>query len=585
MIDNFEFRVKMSIDHKKSKRKSSKSKKFIAENKPLVAGGFITVVAIAGIISGIYIYNLPPDAQILTYGMIRNPYSPDPLRALFEWDFFSYVVILQVMEGLFTIEYFDGTYNTINNLASDYIWSPDGLNFTCFLKQNVKFHDGTPFDALAVKWNLDRIHRLVPYIGGYLWHLPDDSGWIINQTIIVDDYTVRFVLNQPFTPLRSLLASPMAFMLSPSSTPEDNFIVSITSDYCGTGPFMFESYTENVSLTLTRNPNYWRGPIELNKIIFKIIFDPTTRLDAMKSKELSMTFAGSPWTNENRTLLANTPGITVEYTDTMTQYYLFMNNVKINTTMRKAISFAFDYSSYIEEFMPYNETRSKSPIPKQLPYSNWEDFDVPYYNITKARKILIDANWNGTSGLPVNDDITSGNAWEFKAISSFPLAEYQFSYVNGDYGYTGAPLDSITENLAQIGVKVVPEPLSGYEFYGRLFETWGFNRSMLEELYFLAYNPPYNDPHSVIYPLFSIKGINDNFAQVNDSLIQLWIEEASKEINSTLRDLLYYQIQERLIEEVYPMLWIHNEQTVDAYLTNIRDVDVHTYIFKNMFFI
>lgn len=574
----------MSKENKKSNKKVSKSKKFILENKPLVAGGLISVVAIAGIISGVYIYNLLPEEKIFTYGMSGNPYAPDPLRALFQWDFFSHVVILQVMEGLFTTEYSNGMYNTINNLAIDHEWSPDGLNFTCNLQQNVFFHDGTPFNAMAVKWNLDRIHRLVPYIGGYLWRLPDDSGWIINETIMIDEFTVRFVLNQPFAPLRSLLASPMAFMLSPSSTPEDNFISTITTDYCGTGPFMFESFTENFSLILARNPSYWGSPIELDKIKFQIFFDDTARLEAMRSKQVSMTFAGGPWTDENRTMLTNTPGITVKFTNSMTQYYVFMNNAKINSTMREAISYAFDYLSYIEEFTPYNETRCNSPIPKQFPYSNWEDFDVPYYNITKARKILIDANWNGTEGLSANDNISVGNEWEVKANSSFPLAEYQFSYLDGDFGYTGQPLSPITNYLAQIGVKVVPEPLSGVEFYGRLFEIWGFNRSMLEELYFLAYNPVYNDPHSVIHPLFSNQGINDNFARVNDSLIQGWLDNASKEINFAARAQLYYQIQERIIEEVFPMLWIHNEQTVDAYLSDIHDVDVHTYIFKNIYF-
>jgi ABC-type transport system substrate-binding protein len=262
-----------------------------------------------------------------------------------------------------------------------------------------------------------------------------------------------------------------------------------------------------------------------------------------------------------------------------------MNNVKVNSTMRKAISYAFDYPSYIEEFTPFNETRCNSPIPNQLPYSNWEDFDVPYYNITKARKILIDANWNGTEGLSANDNITSGNEWEVKANSSFPLAEYQFSYRDGDFGLTGQPLGPITNYLAQIGVKVVPEPLSRDEFIGRLFELWGFDRSMLEELYLLGYHPPYNDPHSVIHPLFSTKGKNDNFARVNDTLIQQWLENASKEINSPARALLYYQIQERLIEEVYPMLWLHNDQSVDVYLSNIRALDAKTYIFKEIYFV
>ena len=574
----------MSKENKKSNKKVSKSKKFVLENKPLVAGGLISVVAIAGIISGIYIYNHPPEEKIFTYGMSGNPYAPDPLRALFQWDFFSHVVILQVMEGLFTTEYCNGIYNTINNLAIDQEWSPDGLNFTCNLQQNVFFHDGTQFNAMAVKWNLDRIHSLVPYIGGYLWRLPDDNGWIINETIMIDEFTVRFVLNQPFAPLCNLLASPMAFMLSPSSTPEDEFISTITTDYCGTGPFMFESFTENISLILARNPSYWGNPTELDKIKFQIFFDDTVRLEAMRSKQVSMTFAGGPWTDENRTMLTNTPGIKVKYTNSMMQYYVFMNNAKVNSTMREAISYAFDYLSYIEEFTPYNETRCNSPIPKQLPYSNWEDFDVPYYNITKARKILIDANWNGTEGLSANNNISVGNGWEVKAYSSFPLAEYQFSYDDGDFGYTGQPLSPITNYLAQIGVKVVPEPLSGFEFYGRLFEIWGFNRSMLEELYFLAYNPVYNDPHSVIHPLFSNQETNDNFARVNDSLIQGWLDNASKEINFAARAQLYYQIQERLIEEVFPMLWIHNEQTVDAYLSDMHDVDVHTYIFKNIYF-
>jgi ABC-type transport system substrate-binding protein len=583
------------MENEKSKKKASKGKKILVENKTLLAGGLITVVAIAGIVSGIYIFNIPSEERIFIYEMHKNPDAPDPLRALFEWDFFSHVVILQVMEGLFTTEYSNGIYNTINNLAIAYEWSPGGLNLTCNLQQNVFFHDGTPFNAMAVKWNFDRIHRLVPYIGGYLWRLPDDSDWVINETKIIDEYTVRFVLNQPFAPLRNLLASPMAFMLSPSSTPEDDFINTITTDYCGTGPFMFESFNENNSLILARSPSYWGSPVELDKIRFQIIFDHNARLEAMRSKELSMTFAGGPWTDENRIMLTNTPGITVENTDSMTQYYLFMNNAKVNSTMRKAISYAFDYPSYIKAFTSYNESRCNSPIPNQLPYSNWEDFDVPYYNISKARKILIDANWNGTEGLSANDNITTGNEWEVKAKSSFPLAEYQFSYRDGDLGYTsyrdgdlgytGKPLGPLTNYLAQIGVKVVPEPLPGYEFYGRLFELWGFNRSMLEELYFIAYNPAYNDPHSVIHPLFSNKGINDNFARVNDSLIQQWLDDASKEINSATRDLLYYQIQERLIEEVYPMLWIHNEQTVDCYLSNIHDVDVHTYIFKNINFV
>lgn len=575
----------MSLDNKKPMKKKSKLTKRISENKTYLAGGIIAVVAVAGLITGINIYITPTEETIFIYGMDSNPNHPDPLRAPFRWDFFSQVIILQVMEGLFKTNYSNGKFETIHHLATRSEWSSDGLNFTCTLKQGVRFHDGTPFNAVAVKWNFDRIHKLVVNIGEYIWRLPDDSGWIINETKIIDEYSIRFVLNQPFAPLPSLFAAQLSVMVSPSSTPEDDFIWMISNDFVGTGPFMFDGYKENVSLTIARNPNYWgTKKAKVDKIKFKIIFDDSSRLEALISKELSMTFAGIPWSDTNRSMLENTPGITLEYTNSMLQNYIYLNTKKVNSTMRKAISYAFNYPSYIEEFALYNEKRCKSPLPVQLPYSNWEDFDVPYYNITKARKILIDASWNGTAGLTANSNLSIGNEWETLANGSSPLARYQFSYIDGGH-FTETPFIPLKAALAQIGVNVEPEPLSGFEFFGRLFEYWGLNRSMLEEFYFGAYNPPYNDPNSLIHSLYSNEGINDNWAQVNDTLIQQWMIEAVQEINSTIREQLYYQIQKRLIEEIYPMLWIHAEQTVDAYLSNVRGVDTHTYFFKNVYFV
>ena len=95
-------------------------------------------------------------ASQLRYGTATEPVELDPH---YSWDGASINVIDQVCEGLFTYDFSDPELSIIPNLASSFgTWSFDKINYTIPLRIGIKFHDGTPFNATAVKWSFDRLN-------------------------------------------------------------------------------------------------------------------------------------------------------------------------------------------------------------------------------------------------------------------------------------------------------------------------------------------------------------------------------------------------------------------------------------------
>ena len=173
--------------------------------------------------------------------------------------------IIQVTETLFDFDYSGKQPILIIVLAKSYKWNDtdNPTELTCSLRKGVKFHDGTPFNATAVKWNFDRIHRLVEVWYGYILRLPD-GRWIVNETQIVDEYSVRFVLNEPFVPFLQLLTHTITSILSPKSTPANKTINIETETLVGTGPFTYDGYESHNNITLTPNPHYWGKKPNIN---------------------------------------------------------------------------------------------------------------------------------------------------------------------------------------------------------------------------------------------------------------------------------------------------------------------------------
>jgi len=259
----------MNSDNKATKKKLPKKKGRLLREKPIVVFGIVAAVAIAGIIGGITIFISIPEEKIL-YISYSDLAFLDPHQT---WVPDDYEIINQVTEGLFAHNSTNGQSQIIHNLAVSHSWNVNATELTCQLRRFVRFHDGTRFDAEAVQWNIDRIYTLIDngkmHFGVAQYWLFSDGMHIINKTEIIDYHKIKFILNKPYIPLTALLASANSFIVSPASTPKDDFIDKYTGALIGTGPFMFEVYNEFHSIIFSSNPNYWGGIPKFDKLIFK----------------------------------------------------------------------------------------------------------------------------------------------------------------------------------------------------------------------------------------------------------------------------------------------------------------------------
>jgi peptide/nickel transport system substrate-binding protein len=172
-------------------------------------------------------------------------------------------------------------------LAESWEVAPDGKQYTFKLRHNVKFHDGTPFNAQAVKYTMDRVHdpnaktRLGSSAGAYGFYEATDTP---------DDYTAVIRLSRPWGPLLDSL-SYIYRMVSP--TAGQKWGEDLGGHPVGSGPFIFQEWVPNTHVTLVRNPDYaWappffkhQGPAYLDSVIFRQIPEDGTRIAALERNE------------------------------------------------------------------------------------------------------------------------------------------------------------------------------------------------------------------------------------------------------------------------------------------------------------
>ncbi|MHA1985460.1 MAG: NosD domain-containing protein [Promethearchaeota archaeon] len=218
----------------------------------------------------------------LIYGTDAGPANLDPQNSIRSN---SFDVINQVCEGLFTYNLTDPNFSIIPNLAvskGSWLVNLTDTWYTISLRPNVSFHDGTKFNATAVKFTFDRLAYLINNsmaIANYLYEYYDPDTEvtypIINETVIIDEYTIRFELNKPYGPFEALLCFPASYILSPTSTPQFNLIDTITGDLVGTGPFVFDHYLPDEEVLFHAFEDYWAGRANITILKFAVISDPS----------------------------------------------------------------------------------------------------------------------------------------------------------------------------------------------------------------------------------------------------------------------------------------------------------------------
>jgi len=288
----------------------------------------------------------------------------------------------------------------VPGLAKSWEISDDGLTYTFHLRDDVVFHDGTPFDAQAVKFNLDRIadpatksQKAIFMLGPY------------ESTEIVDDYTVKVHLKEPYAPFLDSASQVYLGMASPTA------IEKWGADYqlhqVGTGPFILKEYIPQDHLTLVRNPDYnWAppifkhpGPAYLEEIEFRFFVEPATRALALEGGEADVMGEIPPHDAER---LADNPAFTLLPVAIPGQsLQFFLNTEKAPTDdlrVRQAINYATDKEAIVKAIF-----KEYSPVahgPLNAFTIGYDESVEGMYGVdpAKAERLLEEAGWVDSDG-------------------------------------------------------------------------------------------------------------------------------------------------------------------------------------------
>lgn len=214
-----------------------------------------------------------------TYAQGADPRGLDP--ALVD-DGESSKVIVNIYEGL--LKYNDESTDVEPSLAESWEISDDGLSYTFKLREGVKFHDGTDFNAEAVKFNIDR--QLPPLVTEEMGY----AGFVfgsVKDVEVVDEYTVKINLTAPNTAFLANLAMSLAApIISPAALEAGNN--SVMESPVGTGPYKFVEWNKGENIVLVRNDDYWGEPAKTKNVVFRFIADNSARVLALNNGEVDM---------------------------------------------------------------------------------------------------------------------------------------------------------------------------------------------------------------------------------------------------------------------------------------------------------
>ncbi len=205
----------------------------------------------------------------------------------------SFRVTGQCLEPLY--QYEPGSTKPIPALATECTANDASTEWTCKLRQGVKFHDGTDFNADAVIFNFERwrfttnpYHYASQVFEYYeaMWGGFDDAS-IITKVEKVDEYTVKFTLNAPLAPFIANLAMDMFAISSPAAIEKYGEEYGLPASGCvGTGPFIFKEWVEGDHITVLANDDYWGGRPSIDEIVFRVIPDDSARYLALKAGDI-----------------------------------------------------------------------------------------------------------------------------------------------------------------------------------------------------------------------------------------------------------------------------------------------------------
>ncbi len=362
----------------------------------LMAAATGAVLAIGAVTSSATAQTPP---GVLIVGQIAEPKSLDPAAVTAVNDF---RILVNVYEGL--TRYKSGTLEVEPSLATDWSISEDGTEYTFSLREGVTFHDGTPFNADAVKFNFDRmLDETHPYHDTGPFPLSFFFG-SVESTEVVDDMTVKFTLSEPYAPFLSNLAYPTGLIVSPAAVEahEEEF----GRNPVGTGPFRFVEWRSNEAVVVERNDDYWGDAAGTEAVVFRPITDANTRVAEMLAGGIDLMVEVPP------TSLGQFEGDGFEVSEQAGPHVWFLIlNAKegpfADKRVRQAANYAIDKEAIVNDVLEGTATVAAGPTPPAFAWAYNDALDPYPHDPEKARALIAEA---GAEGAELTFYVTEGGS-------------------------------------------------------------------------------------------------------------------------------------------------------------------------------
>lgn len=447
----------------------------------------------------------------------------------------SFSVLEHIYEPLFSMS----EEGELEPLLAESLESTGDTTYTLTLKQGISFTDGTPFNADAVKANLD-------------WVLnPDNTAPFafllgeVSEISVVDEYTVQITTNKPFAPLAAHLSHGALAMVSPAALEQG--VEFLAENAVGTGPYVLSSWARDEAVTLERNADYWGDAPAIDTVVFKVVKEDGARIIEIESGTIDVAVRVPPV--EIPRLQAN-PDIELVITPGLRTIYIFFNVTAEpfdDVRVRQAVNYAVDVQAIVTSL--FNDAALVSTAPFAPPIFGYSE-QTPYArDVERAKQLLEDAG------------VAPGTVVEMY-------------HPTGRYIQDALVADAIRSQLAEVGLVVELKTLEWPQYVPEVRKTKEDGNNV--QFAMLGWGTPTMDADYALYALFHSSqhppGFNGAF-YANPEVDAL-LDEARSTLDPAARQAAYAEAIAIIWEEA-PWLFLYSEVQVTAIRKNVSGFIVH----------
>jgi peptide/nickel transport system substrate-binding protein len=422
-------------------------------------------------------------------------------------------------------------------LAESWTVSPDGLTYTLKLRKGVVFHDGTPFDAKAVKFTFDRLKD--PAI-----RVPVRASLPLKEIEAVDASTVKVTLTQPSVPFISALSQTSTAILSPAAVDKSGNEYKNIVHTVGTGPYVFKERKKGESFTVTLNDKYWEKKPSYDTVVFRIVPEAATRESLILAGQVDLIvlppIADVPALQRN-------PAVKVLLAPSDRTMFVSLNNSKPllnDVRVRQALNYAVDKKAIIQNVLFGAADEMDAPMASSLfGYCKVGSYE---YNPAKAKQLLTEAGVK-------------------------PGTKISFHHPTGRYVQDREVAQAIAGYLREVGIEPELQTMD-WPSYVSIINA-GPAEKTVHQLAYLGWAPAFLDAAQQMLQFWSEahppKGLAITFYK--NAKVEELVPAANRELNPDKRKEMYCEAQKQIWADA-PWLFLYVQRFPIVYSSKVTDV-------------